>query len=347
MSTFTIDSDNNITALAELPAGADQSQSFSTAKELAKLTAEWPASRLVETWNSFAGVAPFDDLKPVKKFTNRKAAVARIWQAVGRLAPNVAPPAGRRCVDQGESEEVPGQGSGARPGQKGRNRIERQQEGGSHCDDEAGEGRDPWPRSCKRRVGRSIRCEALSVSSAARAGRRSSPRRIRPGSAAIGSRSSAAPPGSTPLPVLSGGVACVGSPSFRNIPDAKCAGNMSDDRIHDRHRAQGHQYPRGLRRCAKCLHRPVTCRGSRNGLGDGANDGVRGAASHPQAYPRSYAWSGRTQLQAALALGRDHVLNLPLESGEEGRVGNVFLAWPSSHGLATREQDHLSDVTVP
>jgi hypothetical protein len=57
LSTFTIDSDNNITALAGLP-DADNLQSFSTAKELAKLSTEWPASRLVETWNSFAGVAP-------------------------------------------------------------------------------------------------------------------------------------------------------------------------------------------------------------------------------------------------------------------------------------------------
>ncbi len=82
MATFTIDSDNNITSHAGLPAGADESQSFSTAKELAKLTGEWPASRLVETWNSFAGVAPFQELKAVKKFTSRKAAVTRIWQAV-------------------------------------------------------------------------------------------------------------------------------------------------------------------------------------------------------------------------------------------------------------------------
>ena len=72
MSTFTIDAGNNITALPGLPAGADESQSFSTPKELGKLTAEWPVSRLVETWNSFAGVAPFDELKPVKKFTSRK-----------------------------------------------------------------------------------------------------------------------------------------------------------------------------------------------------------------------------------------------------------------------------------
>jgi hypothetical protein len=62
MSSFTTDSDNNITALVGLPAGADQSQSFSTAKELAKLTAAWPVSRLADTWNSFAGVAPFDEL---------------------------------------------------------------------------------------------------------------------------------------------------------------------------------------------------------------------------------------------------------------------------------------------
>jgi hypothetical protein len=90
MSTFTIDSDNNITAHAELPAGADATQSFTSQKELAKLTADWPASRLADTWNSFAGVAPFDDLKPVKKFTDRKSAVARIWKAVQRLATNAA-----------------------------------------------------------------------------------------------------------------------------------------------------------------------------------------------------------------------------------------------------------------
>jgi hypothetical protein len=39
----------------------------------------------VDTWNSFAGAAPFDELKPVKKFTSRKYAVARIWAAVARL----------------------------------------------------------------------------------------------------------------------------------------------------------------------------------------------------------------------------------------------------------------------
>ena len=87
MNTFTIDTDNNITAHAGLPASADHTQSFAAAKELAKLAADWPASRLVEVWNGFAGAVPFDDLKPVKKFTSRKAAIARIWQAVQRLSP--------------------------------------------------------------------------------------------------------------------------------------------------------------------------------------------------------------------------------------------------------------------
>ena len=87
MSTFTIDAENNIMSHAELPAGADESQAFSSAKELAKLTAEWPVSRLIDTWDSFAGVAPFDKLKPVKKFTSRGAAVARIWKVIARISP--------------------------------------------------------------------------------------------------------------------------------------------------------------------------------------------------------------------------------------------------------------------
>jgi hypothetical protein len=94
VNTFTIEPNNNITAHAGLPASADNLQSFTTAKELVKLAAEWPITRLVEIWNSFAGVAPFDDLKAVKKFNSRKAAIARIWEAIQRLNPDVAQPAG-------------------------------------------------------------------------------------------------------------------------------------------------------------------------------------------------------------------------------------------------------------
>jgi hypothetical protein len=119
MATFTIDSDNNITVHAELPAGADQSQSFTNQKELAKLTAEWSASRLVETWNSLAGDAPFDDLNPVKKFTSRKAAVTRIWQAVTRLSPDVAQPAADVAPAKGRARKSPAKAARRTPAKKG------------------------------------------------------------------------------------------------------------------------------------------------------------------------------------------------------------------------------------
>jgi hypothetical protein len=107
MPPFTIDSDNNITALGELPDGAAESPSFSNLKELARLTVHWPLSRLVETWNSFAGVAPFDDLKPVKKFTSRQTAVTRLWQAVVRLRPQVGPQATPVATPQTKPKEPP------------------------------------------------------------------------------------------------------------------------------------------------------------------------------------------------------------------------------------------------
>ena len=93
MTTFTIDTDNNITAFAaaeQIPEGQDR---FTTEKEFAKLSADWPITRFVEVWNAFAGAPPFGELKPVKKFTDRKTAVARIWKAIQALTPTPAPPA--------------------------------------------------------------------------------------------------------------------------------------------------------------------------------------------------------------------------------------------------------------
>ncbi|HWR52217.1 MAG TPA: DUF3489 domain-containing protein [Bryobacteraceae bacterium] len=109
MTTFVIETDNNITAFAAagetrdlLAAGG---KTFTSEKELGALAAEWPTARLVEIWNSFAGIVPFTDLKPVTKFENRQKAVKRIWQAVQRLAPGAeqgatgAPPAAASTKD--------------------------------------------------------------------------------------------------------------------------------------------------------------------------------------------------------------------------------------------------------
>lgn len=84
---FTIDTENNINACESAPAEQDGLNLFATEKEFTKATAEWPIPRLVETWNSFAGTPPFGELKPVKKFTDRKTAIGRIWTAIQKLAP--------------------------------------------------------------------------------------------------------------------------------------------------------------------------------------------------------------------------------------------------------------------
>ena len=80
MTIFTIDADHNITAYANAGearqgdvAGVIQ---FDSQTALAKLSADWPLSRFVEIWNGIPGQTP------VKKFQDRKKAVARLWKAV-------------------------------------------------------------------------------------------------------------------------------------------------------------------------------------------------------------------------------------------------------------------------
>jgi hypothetical protein len=86
MRLFAIDNDNTITAFPAAEQIPEGQEHFASEKELAKLAANWPADRLVQIWNSFAGVAGFGaDLKPVKKFTDRKSAVARTWKAIQKL----------------------------------------------------------------------------------------------------------------------------------------------------------------------------------------------------------------------------------------------------------------------
>ena len=85
MKVFIIDRENNITAFTKRKdAVSANGDTFRSETELSELTAAWPASRLVETWNSIPGCVP------VKKFTNRKTAVLRIWKAIQSLDGGVA-----------------------------------------------------------------------------------------------------------------------------------------------------------------------------------------------------------------------------------------------------------------
>ena len=95
MTTYTIDETLNITAYESGDHLPKSDRCFASQDELANLTAAWALSALADTWNSFAGVTPFDDLKPVKKFTDRNSGVTRIWKAVQRLSPQQAPQAAR------------------------------------------------------------------------------------------------------------------------------------------------------------------------------------------------------------------------------------------------------------
>lgn len=101
MTTFAITTDNNVTAFTAAEQVPEGQQRFANEKELARVSAEWPISRFVEVWNSFSDAPPFGDLKPVKKFTDRKTAVARIWKAVQALTPapaqHAAPVATKRA----------------------------------------------------------------------------------------------------------------------------------------------------------------------------------------------------------------------------------------------------------
>src|ERR1035441_8074860 len=83
MKTFTINSDNNITAFGTQEEAAATTttpfDSFASQKDLAELAAGWPAERLVAIWNSLPGV------KPVKSFKNAKAGASRIWECIQGL----------------------------------------------------------------------------------------------------------------------------------------------------------------------------------------------------------------------------------------------------------------------
>src|SRR5215468_2258621 len=84
MTTFTIDTDNNITAFAApdqaeavIAAGA---QPFASSEELTQLASGWPVERLVAIWNSLPGVTP------AKGFKTPKAAASKIWGRIQGMA---------------------------------------------------------------------------------------------------------------------------------------------------------------------------------------------------------------------------------------------------------------------
>ena len=82
MKVFSIDGENNITVYSSRKLAASSGDMvFATEAEFNKLSESWPTAKLVDIWNSLAGVVP------VKRFTDRKTAVARIWKTIQSLEP--------------------------------------------------------------------------------------------------------------------------------------------------------------------------------------------------------------------------------------------------------------------
>lgn len=127
MITFTIDTDNNITAFTtadEASRAAEGATRFASLDELATVSAEWPMSRFVEIWSGMPGQTP------VAKFQDRKRAVSRIWKAIQPLAGGVATnaqnvaeeaqvqPAAEKPAGRARSAKKATPGKAGKPGKK-------------------------------------------------------------------------------------------------------------------------------------------------------------------------------------------------------------------------------------
>src|ERR1700680_4854711 len=118
MTIYTLETETgNITAFPNAEAAAATSQTpfdvFTSQQELAELIAQWPADRLVSTYNSLPGV------QPLKRLQDPKRAAGKIWQRIAKLgqigsvdpAPAANPkPATKATVGAPAAHGAPAQG---------------------------------------------------------------------------------------------------------------------------------------------------------------------------------------------------------------------------------------------
>jgi hypothetical protein len=115
MAIYTIDDRNIITMHSATPPNGSAGLRFDSMKALDKATAEWPVSRLAEVRNNL----PVDGLKPVKKFMDRKTAVAWIWAAIQNLTPAPAPDAALGAKHAAKARNRPQTDAGAPEAREG------------------------------------------------------------------------------------------------------------------------------------------------------------------------------------------------------------------------------------
>jgi hypothetical protein len=80
MKVFSITANNQVRVFASEQEAPTGEAVFGSAEQLAALVQEWPIARLVEVWNQLPGV------RQIRKFTDRKSGMRRLWQAVQGVA---------------------------------------------------------------------------------------------------------------------------------------------------------------------------------------------------------------------------------------------------------------------
>ena len=116
MKSSTIENDTDYVAVPPSATDAEviaQVRGFGAEAQFAGLASEWPTSRLIRIWNALPGVIP------VKRFTSRRSAVARIWNYIRtpddvsrEQTPDAASPP--RCLPMPESALAASADSGSR-----------------------------------------------------------------------------------------------------------------------------------------------------------------------------------------------------------------------------------------
>ncbi len=82
MNVYSITANNEVLAFASRQQSSGEGAVFGSVEELAAWVEQWPLARLAEVWNQLPGA------KPVRKFTDRKTAVRRLWEALQAVAPD-------------------------------------------------------------------------------------------------------------------------------------------------------------------------------------------------------------------------------------------------------------------
>jgi Protein of unknown function (DUF3489) len=100
-ATFTIDDQNRIATHSEGTDPVPSLARFATQQELDAVTADWPNSRLVDVWNQIPGNIA------VKKFTNRRTAIHRIWKRLESRVLSAAMPPDRQSKPRDVKSQNP------------------------------------------------------------------------------------------------------------------------------------------------------------------------------------------------------------------------------------------------